>query len=247
VTRSVSILLLLALSLAAPAGAFARAGAPDTTDALAIDWSKVPEYRLVPGDHLSIDLGPKPDPSQEYLHEVVIRPDGRITVHPIGDVVAAGLTPMELQRSIVTLLSAELRAPRATVEVVSMAANQVHVLGRVEHPGMFPALPFMTVTQAVAAAGGFSNDASRNSVLLIHRQGPRTVSVSRLPLEKVLKGQSLVDPPVSRFDIVYVPRSSVGNMNIFLKSFFEGLSLASTTSLMGWELFNLDRIYIARP
>jgi len=244
VIRSLFASLMVLFALAAPFGGTARAADPVVADTVAMDWSKVPEYRMVPGDKLAIDLGPKPDPSQEYLREVTIRPDGRITVYPIGDVVAAGLTPMELQKSIITILSADLRNPRATVEVVSSAANQVHVLGRVGHAGPVPALPFMTVSQVIAAGGGFLDDAARNSVLLIHRQGARTVRVTRIPLDRTLKGVAFFDPPVSRFDIVYVPRSSVGNMSLFLRQFFEGLNLASTTSLVGWELFNLDRVFI---
>ena len=54
------------------------------------------------------------------------------------------------------------------------------MLGRVERPGSVPALPFMTVTQAITAGGGFSDDAARNSVLLIHREGARTVRVTRI-------------------------------------------------------------------
>jgi protein involved in polysaccharide export with SLBB domain len=246
VIPSVSRFLACLLVMAALHAGAARAADPNAADTVGMDWSRVPEYRMVPGDRLSIDMGPKPDASQEYLHEVVIRPDGRITVYPIGDVVAAGLTPMELQKSLIAILSAELRSPRATVELVSSAANQVHVLGRVQRPGSVPALPFMTVSQAVTAGGGFMDDAARNSVLLIHREGARTVRVTRIRLDRTLKGLSYVDPPVSRFDIVYVPRSTVGNMNLFLHQFFEGISLATSTALTGWELFNLDRVFVTR-
>jgi protein involved in polysaccharide export with SLBB domain len=232
--------------LAALHAGVARAADPNISDSLGMDWSKVPEYRLVPGDKLQIDLGPKQDPSQEFLRDVTIRPDGRITVYPVGDVVAAGLTPMELQKSLIALLSASFRLPHATVEVVSSAANQVHVLGRVQHPGSVPALAFMTVSQAVTAGGGFMDDAARNSVLLIHREGARTVRVTRVPLDRTLKGQSLFDPPISRFDIVYVPRSSIGNLSVFMHQFFEGAQLATTTSMTGWELFNLDRVWTTR-
>jgi polysaccharide export outer membrane protein len=211
-----------------------------------MDWSRVPEYRIVPGDRLSIDMGPKPDPSQEYLHEVTVRLDGRITIYPVGDVVAAGLTPMELQKSLIATLSADLRLPRATVEVVSTAASQVHVLGRVNRAGAVPVLPFMTVSQAIAAGGGFTDDASRNSVLLIHREGARTVRVTRIRLDRTLKGQSFDDPPVSRFDIIYVPRSTVGNMALFTRSFFDGLYTATNTAMLGWEMFNLDRVFVTR-
>jgi protein involved in polysaccharide export with SLBB domain len=246
VIRSASRFLACLLVLATLHAGAARAADPNAADTAGMDWSRVSEYRMVPGDKLSIDMGPKPDPSMEYLHEVTIRPDGRITIYPIGDVVAAGLTPMELQKSLIAMLSAELRSPRATVELVSSAANQVHVLGRVQRPGSVPALPFMTVSQAVTAGGGFMDDAARNSVLLIHREGARTVRVTRIRLDRTLKGLSYVDPPISRFDIVYVPRSSIGNMNLFLRQFFDGINVAASTAFTGWELFNLDRVFVTR-
>lgn len=241
-SRFLACLGLLAACVAAPA----RAVDPNAADSLGMDWSRVPEYRIVPGDRLSIDLGPKPDGVSEYLHEVMVRPDGRITVYPIGDVVAAGRTPMELQKLVMELLSADMRAPHVTIEVVSMAANQVHVLGRVDKSGPVPAGAFMTVSQAITAAGGFAPDAARNSVLLIHREGSRSVRVSRVRMDRFLKGESLADPPVQRFDIVYVPRSTVGNMNVFLRQLFDGLGPAVSTSYIGWELFNLDRVFEAR-
>ena len=242
--RVTSLLVALVLGLCFAPGA--RAADVNAADSSGMDWSRVPEYRIVPGDRLSIDLGPRPDPNYEYLHEVVVRPDGRITVYPIGDVIAAGRTIMELQKELITLLSSDLRSPRATIELVSSAANEVHILGQVLKPGPVPAGAFMTASQAVAAAGGFTPDAARNSVLLIHREGARTVRVARLRLDRVLKGESFDDPMVGRFDIVYVPRSTVGNLNLFLTQFFQGLQAAGDATLTGWELFNLDRIYVTR-
>ncbi len=241
IAKALSCLTLLAALGAVPA----RAQDPNASDTSGMDWSRVPEYRIVPGDKLSIDLGPKPD-GLESIREVTVRPDGRITLYPVGDVIAAGMTPMELQRSIVALLSADLRAPRATVEVVSMAANLVHVLGRVERPASVPATAFMTVSQAIAGAGGFSTDAARNSVLLIHREGAHSVAVRRLRLDRFLKGESYVDPIVSRFDIVYVPRSTIGNVSQFLNQLFGGTNAAAQTAFVGWELLNLDRVFQTR-
>ncbi|MCC6349737.1 MAG: polysaccharide biosynthesis/export family protein [Candidatus Eisenbacteria bacterium] len=215
-------------------------------DSLAMDWSRVPEYRIVPGDKLVLDLGPRADAPINNRIEQVVRPDGRITVYPIGDVVAAGLTPMDLQRSVTSLLSADLRSPRVTVELSATTTNLVHVLGRVTRPGPVPAGPFITVSQAIAGAGGFSDDAARNSVVIIHRNGANSVRVARLRMDRVLKGEDLVDPPLSRFDIVYVPRSSVGNLSVFMKQFFEPLAPIMDTAMKGWELFNLDRVYVTR-
>lgn len=234
--------LVLAVACAVPA----MAADPHVADTLGKDWSRVPEYRIVPGDRLSLDLGPREIAFDDYVRDVTVRPDGRITVYPIGDVVAAGYTPMELQKSITALLSADLRAPRITVEVRESAANQVHVFGQVTRAGSYAALPFMTVSQAIAAAGGFTNDASRNSVLLIHRDGARTVRVARVRMEKLLKGSDPFDPMVGRFDIVYVPRSSVANVSQFLNQLFSGVLMANNAAFVGWELFNLDAVFDAR-
>ncbi len=233
------VALILAIAFAAPA----IAGQADSTN---IDWSRVAEYRIVPGDKLSVNLGPRGDNAIDNIRDQKVRPDGRITMFPIGDVVAAGLTPMELQRSLVALLSADLRQPRVTVEVVEPAGNVVHVLGRVEKPGSYPAGPFVTVMQAISAAGGLKDDAARNSVLVFHRDGARTVSVSRVRLDRVLKGYDLEDLPLSKFDIVFIPRSTIGNVGVFVTQFFGPISQTLAGALVGWELFNLDRVFVTR-
>lgn len=232
----------------APLAASAPGGdaPPDSVNA---DWSRVPEYRLVPGDQLILNFGPSGSAASGFLDRpVIVRPDGRISVFPIGDVVAAGHTPRELEAALVDLLSANLKQPRVTVEVSKIAGNQVHVLGRVERPGSFPAEPFFTVMQAIAAAGGFRDDAARNSVLVFHRVGAREVSVAVIAVDRMLKRGSLAaDLPLSRFDIVYVPRNTIGNVSVFAQQLFAPFSSALSTSLVGWELFNLDRVYRAVP
>lgn len=233
------MLVSLALLVAVPAFA-AQA------DSTGIDWSRVPEYRLVPGDKISVNMGPRADGILDQVREQKVRPDGRITVYPVGDVVAAGLTPMELQKNLVALLSADLRMPRVTVEVVEPAGNVVHVLGRVDKPGSYPAGPFVTVMQVITAAGGLKDDAARNSVLVFHRDGARTVSVTRVRLDRLLKGSDLEDIPVSKFDIVFVPRSAIGNVGVFVTQFFGQTSQALSSALLGWELFNLDRVFVTR-
>ena len=122
----------------------------------------------------------------------------------------------------------------------------MHVIGRVERPGSYPAGPFVTVMQAVTAAGGLSNDAARNSVLLFHRDGAHTVAVSRIRLDRLLKGDDLADAVVGRFDIIFVPRSTIGNINVFTQQFLAPVGSMLSSSLVGWELFNLDRVFVTR-
>ena len=240
--RTLLLLAVLGLGLPIPARAVTVLTPSDTTG---LDWSRVPEYRIVPGDHLELDFGRRPDGGLD-VRAVRVRPDGRITVFPAGDVIAAGLTPMELQANIIALLSADLKLPRVVVNVVETAGNVVHVLGRVERPGSYPAGPFVTVMQSITAAGGLSDDAARNSVLLFHRDGARTVSVSRIRLDRFLNGDDLADQVVGRFDIVFVPRNVVGNIHVFAQQFLLPIGGVLNSVLIGWELFNLDRVYVTR-
>ena len=239
-----TLIQLAVLCLGLPVGA-----AADTvltpSDSTAMDWSRVPEYRIVPGDRLDLDFGRRADGGID-TREARVRPDGRISVFPAGDVIAAGLTPMELQRNLVALLSADLKLPRVVVNVVEVAGNVVHVIGRVDRPGSYPAGPFVTVMQAVTAAGGLKDDAARSSVLLFHRDGAHTVGVSRIHLDRLLKGDDLADAVVGRFDIVFVPRSTIGNLNVFAQQFLAPAGQLLSSSLVGWELFNLDRVFVTR-
>ena len=106
----------------------ALTGSASTTE----DWSLVPEYRIA----LPTDI----------LREARVRPDGRISVFPVGDVVAAGRTIRELETALVDLLAAEFKQPRVVAELVEVAGNQIHVLGQVRTPGSFPVGPFMTLS-----------------------------------------------------------------------------------------------------
>ena len=104
----------------------------------------------------------------------------------------------------------------------AVAGERLHALDLVRAGALLlgivfhAALPFMTVSQAIAAAGGLEKDAARNSVLVFHRDGARTVRVERVRLDHGLKRADLDDDPMlSRFDIVYVPRNTLGNLSIF--------------------------------
>jgi polysaccharide export outer membrane protein len=225
----------------APAAPAADAGG----DSLALDWSSVPEYRIVPGDVLTLDFGPRADLNGDILREVRVRPDGRISVFPVGDVIAAGRTPHELEAALVKLLSGDIRAPRVTVELTTLASNQVHVLGEVNKAGPVPADPYITVVQAITAAGGFKDGAAKNNVLVFSRNGANTVRVAQVRVDNLLKSGALQgDPRLSRFDIVYVPRGAVGNIEVFTRQLFGGLSNVTSFALQGWELFNLDRVFV---
>jgi protein involved in polysaccharide export with SLBB domain len=233
--------LAVVIALALPPGPVFGAAGPGSTPIDQLDWGQAPEYRIVPGDVLGLNFGPREDISNDMIRQAEVRIDGRITVFPIGDVVAAGRTPVELQAELIRLLAAEYKQPRVTVELVKSAANRVHVLGRVKKPGSQVVQSLPTLLQVIAEAGGFEDDASRNSVVVMHRVGLGTVSVTRIRVDRLLRGGG--DVPLSRFDIVYVPRSTIGNVDVFVEQFFARTLPIGSTAFLGWELFNFDRVF----
>jgi protein involved in polysaccharide export with SLBB domain len=111
----------------------------------------------------------------------------------------------------------------------------------VKRPGSQVVESLPTLMQVIAEAGGFEDDAARNSVIVMHRVGLGSVSVTRIRADRLLRGGG--DVPLSRFDIVYVPRSVIGNLVVFADQFFARINSVESTAFLGWELFHLDRVF----
>jgi hypothetical protein len=78
--------------------------------------------------------------------------------------------------------------------------------------------------------------------------GAREVGVAAIQLDRMIKRGSLAaDVPLSRFDIVYVPRNTIGNIGVFAQQAFGPVSNVLSSSLVGWELFHLDRVFGVIP
>jgi polysaccharide export outer membrane protein len=125
------------------------------------------EYRLGAGDKLRIEVYKDPQLSQS----VQIRPDGKITLPLVGDMVATGRTPLELRDQIASALKEYITNPTVTVIVVEALASQVYVMGEVTHPGPMQIHGPTTVLQALAMAGGFKEFANTKDVKVLRPSG----------------------------------------------------------------------------
>lgn len=103
----------------------------------------------------------------ELSRQVVIRPDGKISLALIGDVVASGLTADQLAQKILEKYKAFKENPSVSVNVIEVNSYYVFIVGEVVKPGKLPLKSYTTVLQAMSLAGGFSQFASRNNILVI--------------------------------------------------------------------------------
>jgi polysaccharide biosynthesis/export protein len=134
------------------------------------------EYRIGSGDKLQINVYKEADLSQALQ----VRPDGRITMPLIGDLAAAGQTPMQLQRKLAESLREFVANPVVTVMVVEVADRNVYVMGEVNTPGAVPLKGAMTVLQALAVAGGFKEFANKGGIKVL-RKTPGSDRVETIP------------------------------------------------------------------
>ncbi|MBN2410738.1 polysaccharide export protein [candidate division KSB1 bacterium] len=177
-------------------------------------------YRLGYGDSIEIKFFNNP----EYNETVTVRPDGRITLPRVGDVYVIQMTPSELDDIITQTYSEILLDPDVTVIVRDFGGQDVYVMGEVENPGIYPLTKGMTMLRAIAVAGGPKGSAKLGSVILIRNDGNQTGEALRvdLALSSVRKNLNK-DLPVQGFDMIYVPRTFISDLNSFITQFYDVL------------------------
>jgi polysaccharide export outer membrane protein len=141
------------------------------------------DYVIGADDTLHVSVWKEPD----LTATLPVRPDGKISLPLLNDVVAAGLTPMELADSITVKLKKFIADPRVTVVVTAMNSQRIFVTGEVVHSGAVPLLPNMTVLQALSAAG-FTQFADLKKIYLLRTENGKQV---KLPFnyKEVVKGR----------------------------------------------------------
>jgi polysaccharide export outer membrane protein len=141
---------------AAPSAAVASSTDPD-------------QYRIGPEDTLEISVWK----NQDLSRTVVVRPDGRISLPLLNDLQAAGLTPLQLRDVLIKGYSAYQPEPEVAVIVHEIHSIKISIVGGVKTPGRYELKSQATVLEGLALAGGFTDFAKRDQIVVL-RRGPRT-------------------------------------------------------------------------
>ncbi len=120
-------------------------------------------FVLGPEDVIEVVVWKNPDLSRQ----VVIRPDGKISLPLIGDVAASGLTADQLASDMTERFKAYKENPSVSVNVIEVNSYYVFMVGEVNNPGKLPFKSYTTLLQALSAAGGFTQFASRNDIRVV--------------------------------------------------------------------------------
>lgn len=194
-------------------------------------------YRLRIGDSVDVDF--LTDETLDFSGPVT--PAGSLSVPLVGEVPAAGRTTTEVADDLEERLGAYLLDPTVTVVVTAIAEQPVFVIGEVDKPGRIEATGEMTVTRALASAGGLLSTGRPSSVMVIRTAGVAEPQAFKVDVSKVLSGRDMsVDMVLAPNDVVYVPKSVIGQVGEFVDLFFDNIAPAQIFYLRGWEMANLD-------
>jgi polysaccharide export outer membrane protein len=124
-------------------------------------------YLIGSSDVLAITVWKEPEISKS----VPVRPDGKISLPLVGELQAAGRTPLQLEQDIAAKLKTYITNPDVNVIVQQINSEKFNILGRVGRPGSYPLSGATTVLDAIATAGGFQDFAKQKGVYVL-RQNP---------------------------------------------------------------------------
>lgn len=161
---------------------------------------------LAPGDLVDVKFFYTPELNESQN----IRPDGKITLQLAGEVMAAGLTPSQLQSDLEKKYVGLIEKPSVAVIARALNHRNVYIGGAVNRPGVMEMPGDLPVLSAILQAGGFNlREASLENVLVIRQEGETRKTFCLDLREELKEGASSAPFYLHAQDIVYVPRTKI--------------------------------------
>jgi polysaccharide export outer membrane protein len=162
----------------------------------------------------------------------------------VGDQMAAGITPMDLDSVLTVKYSEILRDPNLSVIISQPAPQRIYVLGQVNTPGRIEFDDQMTMLGAIAATGGFKKGALSAHAVLIRRQSVSKIVGVEVDLKAVTQGAVLAnDIPLRNYDIVFIPQHPIFSAADFMEAVGTIINTPLDAVFKGWQIANLSATY----
>ena len=177
--------------------------------------TRYPRYKLRPGDSFDISF----ELSPEFNQTVTVQPDGYITLRGVGDVRVAEQTVPQLTATLRTAYSKILNDPLISIMLKDFEKPYFIADGQIGRPGKYEMRGTTTLTEAIAMAGGFTDNAKHSQVLLFRRVNDDWVSAKIIDVKKMEKNGNLhEDPALHPGDMLFVPKNRLSKIRPFLPS-----------------------------
>ena len=178
-----------------PSPADGKTAMPPTAAATATDT-----YVIGPSDLLTVTVWKEPTLSGSLL----VRPDGMISVPLLGDVQAAGMTPLQLAGQISVKLKKFVQDPNVSVVLTQINSKKVYLLGEVSRKGPVEMTPGMTLLEAISSAGGVTDYANVKKIYILRDEDGKHQKIA-VRYKEALNGNSEFNLTLKPGDTIVVP------------------------------------------
>jgi polysaccharide export outer membrane protein len=186
----------------------------------ALTGERHPLYRIARSDVVELNFSFTP----EFHQVLTVQPDGYLALKDLPALYAAGMTVPQLQEALVEAYAGILRDPEITVILKDFERPYFTVSGEVARPGKYELRGEMTVTEALAVAGGWNGQAKHSQVVLFRRVSPLMAEAKLLNLKRMFQTRDLgEDVAVHSGDMLFVPRNALSKIRQFLPTSSLGL------------------------
>lgn len=158
-----------------------------TADASTVSKAHDNSFIIGNDDVLSVNVWKEPEISKS----VPVRSDGKISLPLVGEVQAAGSTPLKLEEEIAAKLKNFISEPEVTVMVQQVNSQKFNILGQVNKPGSYPLTNSPTVLDAIAVAGGFRDFAKQKAIYVLRQNSDGTETRMPFNYKDVVKGHNV--------------------------------------------------------
>lgn len=228
--------------LALPGLALAAGCAPGTdnfgtTQSIAVEerrpegfaaWTDAPApYRLGPGDRVRVQFLLTPEVSETVL----VAPDGTISLRVAANVDIAGQRTVEAGQVIERAARRTLTNPIVTVGLEEAGSAVAFVGGQVRRAGAYPLASRRGIAEVIALAGGLEDAARMDQIVLIRRSPDDRPMLRTVNLQAFISGRSVGgDVPLAAGDIVFVPRTRIGEIGLLVEQLTRSIPFNRTFS-----------------
>ncbi len=169
--------------------------------------------RLKPGDSVEIKFAY----ASQFNEIQYIRPDGKIELPLIGEIIARGKTPAELRDELVRLYTPQLKHPDLAVMIRSSFERRIYVGGEVNKPGLIEMPGDMTLLEAIMHAGGFNLETAEVQNIVVARLTDEKQRGYGFDLTDALAGMEVEPFHLQPRDVIYVPRTTIADVNQWIQ------------------------------
>jgi len=172
-----------------------------------------PRYTIRTGDSFDVNF----ELSPEFNQNVTVQPDGYATLKSVGDIYVAGQTVPQLTETLRQAYGKILNDPPISVILKDFEKPYFVADGQLLHPGKYDLRGDVTLTEAIAMAGGFNENAKHSQVLLFRRVNNEWLEAKLINVKKMQKEGNLHEDPLLRpGDMLFVPKNTISKFQRFL-------------------------------